>query len=476
MSLGVNWLRAWFYGLVITAMFAFYAMNSGITITNDGSHFALFDAVVSNGSPELVQVRQFAFGDSALYEGRYYSDRNPGLALLTAAAYKVTGGLEPVLAPIRLDPKFARNYSYGQRKSIPFVMLVPALFAGLLLLVMYGLSRELGASELSAMLASPSVLFGTILLRYSTLFYSHIVAAALLSLSVLLFFRFRKRGGWVCLGNACFLFSLAVLVEHLMVLAGLPLAIYLLFCARERLLRPLSLLVAAAAAMIPMAVLMVYNWVCFDSPFSIAHFHHSTDAANHQLSTLLRVSHSFDAAINLFFGAPKAEVGRQDLVGLFSHSPFLLLCLALAPLAVPGWRYKAEGVVLLAAFLLLVAGGASVFAPYGGWDRDYRYFVAGVPLLAPLVALVLDFLGRLHRGRAAALARVAVVGLILVLFLYSVRLQFEHLRHPGQIPYDSLWVNLGASFQNVGVALALVLLLMGVIYFAYSKFSGRSDR
>ena len=49
--------------IVLGSPYVFYSMNSGITITNDGSHFALFDALVTTGSPELRHVRQFAFND-----------------------------------------------------------------------------------------------------------------------------------------------------------------------------------------------------------------------------------------------------------------------------------------------------------------------------------------------------------------------------------------------------------------------------
>lgn len=451
--------------VAIICFYLFYSMNSGITITNDGSHFSLFDSLVTTGSPELKQVRQFAFGDSAEYQGKFYSDRNPGLALFTAVFYQATKVLEPWMKPLNLDPKFTRNYDQAQKHKIRVVMLVPPLFGGLVFLFTYLLVREMGVGYISAFISSLAMLFGTISLRYATVFYSHILASALLVFGLLLVIGYKRSDSFIRLWVAIFLFSCAVLVEHLLILVFLPLFVYLLVDRPRSLLRPFTVMGVAIAGFLPMLVLMAYNWTCFDSPFSIAHFHHASDAQNHELSTLLRFNQTWAAAKNLLFGAPRSEVGRQDLTGLFSASPFLYFAfIFLLLIATKYCRINAEYFLLIACIVLAMLGGASVFAPYGGWDRDYRYFVAVMPLFAPFIGVVLDFLLDRGNGRVFPYLKYLALAFFLGLLFVSTRQQFAHIRHESQIQYTHLLVNYEAALVNVSLFLVLsasvVLLLL----------------
>ena len=453
-----RWKRALPPALLSLLCFYFlYSMNSGITITNDGSHFALFDSLVSNGSPELLQVRQFAYGDSAKYQDRYYSDRNPGLALFTSLVYQPTRVLEPHLQALFLDPKFAPAYTAQQRLKIPLVMLVPAMAGALAFLFGFLLARQLGVAYWPALLSSLAIIAGTILLRYGTVFYSHSLAAALLSGGLLLVFSARRQRRGNRLAAGIFLLSCAVLVEHLLVLVFFAVLPYLLTASPE-LRRRGNVLKAICAGLLPMSVLMSYNTICFDSPFSIAHFHHASDPQNHQLNSLLRVEQSWNAALNLLFGAPRSEVGRQDLVGLFSSSPFLWITL-LFPWAIATGEHgrRSEYLVLAACISLLVIGASSVFAPYGGWDRDYRYFAAMLPLLAPFLGCVLQALLRPSTSVPWNAVRIALLAGCAGLLILSIGNQLQHLRHPAQVQYPALLVNLEPALVNVSLFLALCL-------------------
>ena len=177
--------------ILLGSPYLFYSLNSGITITNDGSHFALFDSLVTTGSPELQHVRQFAFNDSAKYKGRYYSDRNPGLALATYSLYQGFRPLEGWMKPLKLDPKMARRYSEGQKSRATIVMLVPSICGSLLILAIFTLARQLGTGFYASLLTALAIVFGTIAFRYATLFYSHIFSATLLTWGLILLFSYR---------------------------------------------------------------------------------------------------------------------------------------------------------------------------------------------------------------------------------------------------------------------------------------------
>jgi hypothetical protein len=66
----------------------YFATTSGITSSNDGSHYALTRTLVKSGSFALKSFDDYAEGnDIAVRDGVLYSDRPPGTALLAALLY-----------------------------------------------------------------------------------------------------------------------------------------------------------------------------------------------------------------------------------------------------------------------------------------------------------------------------------------------------------------------------------------------------
>ena len=132
-----------------------------------------------------------------------------------------------------------------------------------------------------------------------------------------------------------------------------------------------------------------------------------------------------------------------------------------------------EHCVLIVSIILLILGGASVFAPYGGWDRDYRYFLAAVPLFAPFLGAVLDFLLDNASDRRIIYVRYSILAVFVLLCAASFRFQFAHIRHEGQIQYSNLFVNYEAALVNIslfltfaiGIALLIIAITRTVRYF-----------
>ncbi|MEP5567142.1 MAG: hypothetical protein ABJN62_04850 [Halioglobus sp.] len=325
-----------------------------------------------------------------------------------------------------------------------------------------------------ATITAVSLIAGTLLLRYSTLFYSHITASALLIWGLVLIFRFRQSSSLPAIAGGVFLLSLAVLVEHLLILVFIPTFIYLLLCCRDELFTPKYLLTTILAGVLPMSVLMLYNWICFESPFSLAHFHHSTDTANHSLSSLFQFERVREVLVNLLFGAPKEEVGRQDLTGLISSSPFLIIIAVPLIVLLKNQQWpKAETVVTTSAILLVMLGAASFHSPYGGWDRDYRYFLAVVPLCAPLLASGLTLVTVQPVSSVAKAGKWLALIVFSYLFWVSAEFQFHHIRHASQVQYPTPWINQHAALFNVSllwIYLAALMLLLAITVRA-SRFS-----
>ncbi len=75
--------------LFVVSSSLYFATTSGITSSNDGSHYALLRTMVENRSFALKGFDDYAEGnDIAITEdGRLFSDRPPGTALLGMLFY-----------------------------------------------------------------------------------------------------------------------------------------------------------------------------------------------------------------------------------------------------------------------------------------------------------------------------------------------------------------------------------------------------
>ena len=84
----------------------YYATASGITSSNDGSHYALMRTMVENRTFALQQFDDYAEGnDVAITEdGRLFSDRPPGTALAGVLFYLAGGALPEPLQRLAVAP------------------------------------------------------------------------------------------------------------------------------------------------------------------------------------------------------------------------------------------------------------------------------------------------------------------------------------------------------------------------------------
>jgi len=154
--------------------------------------------------------------------------------------------------------------------------------------------------------------------------------------------------------------------------------------------------IAAAAAAIPLAILLWYHRVCFGSPFRTGYDTSQTFAHFHKQGFLGMTRPHADAFWGSFFTADN---------GLFVLSPWLVLAV---PGAVLLWRrgQRAMTLTCVAVALIFVFFISSITFWRGGWGVGPRYVTAMLPFLLPLVATTFDAL------RTRGLALGAVCGTI----------------------------------------------------------------
>lgn len=396
-----DWLIAALLFLFLSSIY--FASASGITSSNDGSHYALVRTLVQNRSFALQQFDDYAEGnDIAVAEdGRLFSDRPPGTALIGALFY-MAGGILPQPAAALPSRHDAGN------PRLAAILFLPAWAGAGTVVILYLLMRGLGLPAAAALTAGIMFGLGTAHWKYSSVLFSHALSAFLvvagLGLALALGRGRRQRwGGYLLLGV---LLGFAVLVEYSNALLVAILTGYVAWYGRpytlQRLTRTLlPLLLGGLAAA---AFLAIYNQANFGAPFRLSYSY----AINYPWAGSFRTTFNYPLLNGLqgllYWGTGD---GWCDPIctnqGLLLLSPVLLL-------ALPGWYFffrqarreaALTGLVFL-VYLLLFARHRT----YHGFTADGRYLVPYLGLLAiPLgfsMAQILE-LGKRPLAQAALL-------------------------------------------------------------------------
>lgn len=345
---------------------------------NEVSRWAFAASFVEHRTPEISGVLPLlgpAFEDVSEKDGRVYSNKAPGAALVAlpgALAARLFAG-PPSAESLRLSLTLMR-------------LLAATLPAILLALVLAGAAVRLGATPARARFAAAVLLFATPLFAYGLLLFSHALVAACLFGAWAAFFApgSGARGRRDVLGGA--LLGLAVLSEYP---AAIPAAVLVLCVV---VVSPRRLLAIAAGGVPPALILALYDAACFGSPFALS--------SGFERAAAFRGL----AASGLFgIGLPSPSILLRLLLdpskGLLVFVPLLLLW----PWAFPAARGRVsrEGGLALAlvplSLLVLYAGYPNW---HGGFTVGPRYLVAALPFL--VFPLAFREGGALEAGLAGA--------------------------------------------------------------------------
>ena len=353
---------------------------------NETTRWALAAAVVEEGKLEVTRSARLLgprLEDVAAFDGRLYSNKAPGAALVALPGYLAARPFAGPPSPASLRPSLTAMRLAGA--TLP-VLLLALLFARL--------APEGGRRE-----ALFALLFATPLLAYALLLFAHaLVAACLFGAWAALFGPSAGSAGPRRDAAAGALLGLAVLSEYPAAVPALAIVAVAAWRAPRRLL-PIG------AGALPFAALLgAYDAACFGSPF--------------RLSSGLEKDAAFrDLARRGLFGIglPRPAILLRLLLdpskGLLVLSPLLLLVPAGLAAARRRLGPRAFAALLLAplAVLLTYAGYPNW---HGGFTVGARYLVAALPfLLFPLAFLRWGPVATFLSGASAA-----AVGLTTLVF------------------------------------------------------------
>lgn len=427
---------------------------------NQNSRLNLVLAIVDDGT---VSIDRYVAntGDYAVYNGRTYSDKPPGLSLLAVPIYMV---LSPILDwPLlrdrlqslggsgALESTLREDGSGLQPDKVRFALVqyvltlaVVATTAAALGVVFYLTLLRFGVGPTPAAFGALAYGLGTSAAPYAGNFYAHqLTAALLLGAFYVAWPRDDEQGRPAyARGLLCgLLLGWAVISEYPVALLGAVIGIYALVRRGWRWIGPL-----VVGGTLPIALLVVYDLAAFGTPLPIGYAHSALWQEQHTTGFMSITMPRLEALWGLTFGGFR---------GLFVRAPWLLLALP----AYIVWRrsgaYRAEWWVLLLAPLILILFYGSSVMWWGGFAAGPRYIVPMIPFLALPAAWLAARLAERTIGRAAVAALVIVsIALVWSEALAAQLFPSDAIRNPWTGYVLPAWAA-GDIARNLGMALGL---------------------
>ncbi|MZP55531.1 MAG: hypothetical protein GT600_08800 [Bacteroidales bacterium] len=445
-------------GVFLVSTLFFYSLNSGISCTNDGSHFALVNSMVEDHSFKIGRNVAYSMHDSAIYKGEYYSDRSPGWPLFLYGFYWMTLPIKPFLMDIRTDDYLEGKTQSGDLRRISLLMLAPAAVTAFLLLSIFFFLRSFEYNVVISSVTAFLLVMGTISMRYGTVLYSHSLMCLLVLASNYFLIKYAKGQNLWHLGIGIFFLSYSLITEHISLFLCLPIGIYLLVRCRSFIFKMRPMIILIASGLIPLLFFFWYNYHNFGHPLSIAQSH--------------QVMYSFYKDISkTFFGSDPVENFKRLLIGttyfgdrfysLLYFSPFLIVIFSLLIFR-PCRTLWPETMLLSSEFIITLLAVSCYSLPTGGNDMDYRHMLFAVPLLAPLLA---ESLVRIRDKLVLLDRRLYMTALIIYLFICAIAIdaQFNHIRTVFQEELPSVFCNVKPALTNCTLLLLLGLAYLGIL-------------
>ncbi|WP_394848849.1 hypothetical protein LZC95_15515 [Pendulispora brunnea] len=394
-------LRNWVF-VVIALTYAYFYQGGDM---NTNVRLALTRSIVERHALDITPYHTLSI-DNGYFQGKYYSDKAPGISLLAVVPYGLMRGAEKIA---HLDPDRPAVRAVRLHVLVILFAVVPGVLAAALL---RWAAERLSISTPTATLLVVGYAWGTSAFAYSTMLFGHQLSAALVLGAFCVLLKGtgteRSRGALALFGA---LISWAWIVEYPTAFLSIVLGCSLLANTPPR--RWLTTVGWVFAGAVPaLALHATYAFLCYGSPLALPY--------QFVVEPVFR-SHTSSGLFGI--GIPTREglwgISVSAYRGLFFYCPWLVLMFA----GFGDWIRRgtsgtagAAGKSMLALIALHVTFAASYYAWDGGLAVGPRHLV---PLL-PFMILPIAYFADRGRWQALVAGLAILVSMLIMLPIVAV--------------------------------------------------------
>ena len=361
--------------ILLAFVFAYFYQSSG---WNGSSRFGLIFAIIEEGHLTIDTYHNLMgtwTGDTAYFNGHYYSDKAIGPSVAGAIFYVPLYWMQQI---------FDYPPQATARKILTFLVIgLPSAIAGSL---MYVLCLYLSCSRTRAYWVTLAITLGTMYFPYSVTFFSHQFSSSLIFGAFFMTF-FLKESPEIRGNGYLFLIGLlsgwALVSEYPTVAIILLLMIYYLVIVwRNHNYRHWrSVILPISGGMLPVLLQLLYNKLCFGNFLS-------TGYAN--LNDPIFVSGMAQGVMGFHWPDLWAlyYMTLYPTMGLLWESPVLLLSFIGAGFLMHERRYRDEAILALwviGSYLVMMSG---YYMWWGGYALGARHIIPVLPFFCVFLAFV----------------------------------------------------------------------------------------
>lgn len=336
--------------------FLYFICSAGINGSNDGSHFALAKAVYQNHTTEIKPFFNYVkCCDFAEKDGKIYSDRLPGTALLMLPFLAYASFMEWI---------GLHNLGQFYESDVVAISLLPNICALISLIILFLLYRQSGFNFAFALVST--IIYGLATLHWleATHAFSHMPSAMLILLAVYYAVKVKdiqKNQHVVFLITAIISFSTLIELQNILFLG--PFYIYLFINSVNRDYKTWIPVLAKSTVIAAFFVgcLLAYNYIAFGELILKSNTYNPNFPEEKTLSTSLggNFTLGLDKLLTSFSNIEvyyKWYKGRNnDTPGIFVSSPVMLISVCGYFLFIKKARSKALLFITMIVISILIA-------------------------------------------------------------------------------------------------------------------------
>lgn len=409
----------WFLFIFFTTIY--FSSTVGTMNSLDGSQYALTQALTEKKTIKIDSYMEWTYWtDYAKVRDHYYSDRDPGLSFLAVPFYFIATKIY-YFAHMPYD---GLNPSTDLNSTIQALTYLTSAFWGAIgVVVVYLLCLHFGRTKKASLITAISVGIGTLLWKYSAMFYREPVFTTFLLIAYYCIFLTGKKttiNYKKLFTVAGFFAGLSVSVDYSKLFIIIIIYLYILWANFKYKIS--HLIFFTVGLVLPLALVTLYNLSAFNNIFAVPHQYNNSISWLYTKSSIFKTPFMPSVLVNLTnntsipkdvlnyllsnpsldyqTGAYWATVWRYR--GIFVQTPLLFIAvLGWFSFLKSNWR-EAVGLLLSAMIIFLINSKLTVF--WAGNNYDSRYFLPtttilllGLPFFIDNINKIKIFFFRLYR-------------------------------------------------------------------------------